>query len=222
MAVMEDVKKIVSQNLVRLRKESNLTQAELAKRINYSDKAISRWEKGEVIPDLETIYALSETFGVPVSAITEKQAETERTEDETPAIRQKILSQIFLLCEIWFVVCVIYVYVKITRETSIWQLFVWGVPASAIVLWFFTRKDKKADVLLFVYASIFVWSLITCVYLHLLAANPWYLFFAGLPLQGLLVIRYIFNYKQNLKRIRLRREKSDPKPEEPSETDEAE
>lgn len=221
MAVMEDVKKIVSQNLVRLRKESNLTQAELAKRINYSDKAISRWEKGEVVPDLETIYALSEAFGVPVGAITEKQQETERTEEQMPAIRQKILSQIFLLCEIWFVVCVIYVYVKITRETSIWQLFVWGVPASAIVLWFTTRKEK-ADVLLFIYASVFVWSFIACVYLHLLAANPWYLFFAGLPLQGLLVIRYIFNYKQNLKRIRLRHEKSDPKPEEPSETDEAE
>ncbi len=221
MAVMEDVKKIVSQNLVRLRKESNLTQAELAKRINYSDKAISRWEKGEVVPDLETIYALSETFGVPVSAITEKQEETERSEDEAPAVRQKVLSQIFLLCEIWFVICVIYVYVKITRETSIWQLFVWGVPASAIVLWFFTRKEK-ADTLLFIYASIFVWSLITCVYLHLMDANPWYLFFAGLPLQGLLVIRYIFNYKQNLKRIRIRHEKNDPKPEEPSETDEAE
>lgn len=219
MAVMEDVKKIVSQNLVRLRKESNLTQAELAKRINYSDKAISRWEKGEVVPDLETIYALSETFGVPVSAITEKQAETERTEDETPAIRQKILSQIFLLCEIWFVICVIYVYVKITRETSIWQLFVWGVPASAIVLWFTTRKEK-ADVLLFIYASVFVWSFIACVYLHLLAANPWYLFFAGLPLQGLLVIRYIFNYKQNLKRIRIRHEKNEPQPEEPDDAEE--
>lgn len=218
---MEDVKKIVSQNIARLRKENALTQAELAKRINYSDKAISRWEKGEVVPDLETIYALSETFGVPVSAITEKQEETERSADEAPAVRQKILSQIFLLCEIWFVICVIYVYVKITRETSIWQLFVWGVPASAIVLWFFTRKEK-ADTLLFIYASIFVWSLITCVYLHLMDANPWYLFFAGLPLQGLLVIRYIFNYKQNLKRIRLRRDKNEPQPEEPSEAKEAE
>ena len=64
---MENVKAIVSQNLLRLRKENNLTQAELAKRINYSDKAISRWEAGEVVPDLETIYALSEVFDVPIS-----------------------------------------------------------------------------------------------------------------------------------------------------------
>ncbi|MBR0507439.1 MAG: helix-turn-helix transcriptional regulator [Clostridia bacterium] len=216
---MEDVKKIVSQNLVRLRKESNLTQAELAKRINYSDKAISRWEKGEVVPDLETIYALSEAFGVPVGAITEKQQETERTEEQTPVIRQRILSQIFLLCEIWFVICVIYVYINITKHTSIWQLFVWSVPASAIVLWFTTRREK-VDVLLFIYASVFVWSFITCVYLHLMASRPWYLFFAGLPLQGLLVIRYIFNYKQNLKRIRIRHEKNEPQPEEPAEAEE--
>lgn len=198
-----------------------MTQAELAKRINYSDKAISRWEKGEVVPDLETIYALSEAFGVPVSAITEKAPETNPTADKVPAIRQRILSQIFLLCEIWFVICVIYVYIKITRQTSIWQLFVWGVPASTLLLWLFTRKERS-DVLLFIYASIFVWSLITCVYLHLMEANPWYLFFAGLPLQGLLIIRYVFNYKQNLKPIRLPRQRRKPEPAAHSETHDAE
>ena len=67
---MEDVKRIVSQNIIRLRKEKGLTQAELAGLINYSDKAVSRWETGDVVPDLETIYALSEVLGVPVSAIT--------------------------------------------------------------------------------------------------------------------------------------------------------
>ncbi len=218
---MEDVKKIVSQNITRLRKDCGLTQAELAKRINYSDKAISRWEKGEVVPDLETIYALSEAFGVPVSLITEKAPETKPEKDEVSATRQRILSQIFLLCEIWFVICVIYVYIKITQQTSIWQLFIWGVPASTLALWFFTRKERSG-VLLFIYASIFVWSLITSVYLHLLDANPWYLFFTGLPLQGLLIIRYIFNYKQSLKPIRLSRQRHKPQPETSDDTEDAE
>lgn len=219
---MEDVKKIVSQNIARLRKESGLTQAELAKQINYSDKAISRWEKGEVVPDLETIYALSEVLGVPVNTITEKAPETNPARDEASAMRQRILSQVFLLCEIWFVISVIYVYIKITRQTSIWQLFVWGVPASTLVLWFFTRKERGQDVLLFIYASVSVWSLITSVYLHLMDANPWYLFFTGLPLQGLLVIRYVFNYKQSLKPIRITRQRSKLQPEENSGPEDAE
>ena len=195
---MENVKRIVSQNLIRLRKEKNMTQAELAKLINYSDKAISRWETGEVVPDLETIYALSEVFEVPVSAITEKQPEEEAEKEPASTLSQKILSQIFLICEIWFIICAIFVYLKISRSTNLWQIFVWGVPATALMLWFFNRKEPL-NVLLFFYASIFTWSFITCVYLHLLDSNPWYIFFIGLPLQGLLIVRYIFNYKQNLK-----------------------
>ncbi len=203
MSAMEDVKAIVSQNITRLRKENGLTQAELAKLIGYSDKAISRWETGDVIPDLETIYALSEVFGAPVSAITEKPREEEDPGLRFSKVSRKVLSQLFLVCEIWFILCAVFVYVKLTKQASLWQIFVWGVPATAFLLWFFNRKEK-ANVLLFVLATVFVWSLIACVYLHLLQANPWYMFFLGLPLQGLLTVRYVFNYKQNLKkRIRL-------------------
>ncbi len=205
--LMENVKQIVSQNLIKLRKENGLTQAELAKLINYSDKAISRWETGEVVPDLETIYALSEVFEVPVSAITEKQSDEKKTDDKAQSLSQKILSQIFLACEIWFIICAIYVYFKISRQSNIWQIFVWGVPATALMLWFFNRKEPL-NVLLFIYATIFVWSFITCVYLHLLDSNPWYLYFIGLPLQGLLIVRYVFNYKQSLApKIRIRGKK---------------
>ncbi|MBQ6676793.1 MAG: helix-turn-helix transcriptional regulator [Clostridia bacterium] len=202
---MEDVKRIVSQNIIRLRKEKGLTQAELAGLINYSDKAVSRWETGDVVPDLETIYALSEVLGVPVSAITEEQSEESAASSPTDVGRM-ILSQIFLVCEIWFVLCAVFVYFKITKQIGIWQLFVWGVPATAFILWFCNRKGRS-NILLLICASVFVWSLITCVYLHLLAANPWYMYFLGIPLQALIVVRYIFNYKQDLKKIRLPRKK---------------
>ncbi|MBO4626989.1 MAG: helix-turn-helix transcriptional regulator [Lachnospiraceae bacterium] len=200
---MENVKAIVSQNLLRLRKENNFTQAELARRINYSDKAISRWEAGEVVPDLETIYALSEVFGVPVSQITEARSE-EADEGSGHEISRKILSQIFLCCEIWFILTALFVYLKISRQTTIWQLFVWAVPCCMLVLWIYNRKER-ANLLLFIYSTIFVWSFTTCIYLHLIESNPWYVFFLGLPAQGLLIIRYLFNYKQNLKGIRLTR-----------------
>lgn len=200
---MENVKAIVSQNLLRLRKENNLTQAELARRINYSDKAISRWEAGEVVPDLETIYALSEVFDVPVSQITEARSKG-ADENRGKELGQKILSQIFLCCEIWLIFTVLFVYIKLTKQINIWQLFVWGVPSCMLVLWFFNRKEK-ANLLLFIYSTVFVWSFTTCIYLHLIESNPWYMFFIGLPAQGLLIIRYLFNYKQNLKGIRLSR-----------------
>ena len=75
---MESLKEIVSKNIINLRKANNLTQLELAKKINYSDKAISRWEKGEVLPDVETIQTLSIVFNVPMSAILESQDENKK------------------------------------------------------------------------------------------------------------------------------------------------
>ena len=52
---MEELKSIIGENLASLRKEKKLTQAELAERFNYTDKAISKWEKGETSPDIETL-----------------------------------------------------------------------------------------------------------------------------------------------------------------------
>lgn len=64
---MSDIRTTVKENLIRLRHEHKLTQLELSQRINYSDKAISRWENGDVTPDVETLAALAELYGVPIT-----------------------------------------------------------------------------------------------------------------------------------------------------------
>lgn len=64
---MPDICETVKENLVRLRHEHKLTQLELAQRINYSDKAVSRWENGDVTPDVATLAALADLYGVPIT-----------------------------------------------------------------------------------------------------------------------------------------------------------
>ncbi len=49
---MEDIKAITAENISKLRVANDMTQAELAKKLNYSDKAISKWERGESLPDV--------------------------------------------------------------------------------------------------------------------------------------------------------------------------
>ena len=49
---MNDLKQIIAHNIIKLRKEKNLTQIEFAQKLNYSDKAISKWERAESSPDL--------------------------------------------------------------------------------------------------------------------------------------------------------------------------
>ena len=61
---MENVKAIIAKNLVELRKSKRMTQQELAEKLNYSDKAISRWEHAETLPDIETLCKVCEIYGV--------------------------------------------------------------------------------------------------------------------------------------------------------------
>ena len=49
---MSEVKQIIGANLTELRKKKHLTQAELASKLNYSDKAISKWEHGDAVPSI--------------------------------------------------------------------------------------------------------------------------------------------------------------------------
>lgn len=57
-------KKSIGSFIAALRKASGLTQRELAERLNVSDKAVSRWEREESLPDLSLIPAIAEIFGV--------------------------------------------------------------------------------------------------------------------------------------------------------------
>ena len=66
---MEDLKIIFARNLIMLRKQMKLTQIELAEKINYSDKAVSKWERGESIPDVSVLLSLASLFGVTIDYI---------------------------------------------------------------------------------------------------------------------------------------------------------
>ena len=59
-----ELKETITANLIKYRKTNSYTQAALAEKINYSDKAVSKWERGESIPDLYTLTLLAELYGI--------------------------------------------------------------------------------------------------------------------------------------------------------------
>ena len=71
---MKEIKDIISNNLIRLRKAHNLTQNELANKLSYSDNMVSRWERGEITPNIETLQKISEFFNIPLSTLIEDDA----------------------------------------------------------------------------------------------------------------------------------------------------
>ena len=63
----EKLKKQLGANIAAYRKSLGLTQAGLAEKLNYSDKAVSKWERAESVPDVLTLTQLAELFDVTVN-----------------------------------------------------------------------------------------------------------------------------------------------------------
>ena len=62
-----EFKKLVSENLQYYRKLNNMTQLQLAETLNYSDKSISKWERGESLPDLYILQSIADLYGITIN-----------------------------------------------------------------------------------------------------------------------------------------------------------
>lgn len=182
---MENIKEIVAHNLVMLRKYHHLTQAELAEKLNFSDKAVSRWEKGEVVPDVETLNKISEVYEIPFAKLFEKDLALEENSVAQPKKswkRNKFIITFLAEMLICFLSVVVFVSIKLARGESYWQIFIWMIVALSIVALVFSWVWKKKPIK-FISMSVLVWSLILAFYLQFIDKNWWLLFILGIPLQ---------------------------------------
>ena len=61
---MQNLKPVIAKNISNLRQKNNMTQGDLASKLNYSDKAVSKWERAESIPDIAVLKELADLFDV--------------------------------------------------------------------------------------------------------------------------------------------------------------
>ena len=185
--IMKDVKQIIAKNLVDLRKKHGLTQNELAQKLNYSDNAVSRWERGELAPSVEVLQSISEVYGVEIDALLRENITNEIEKDSKTQRINKMATIILIVSIIWCVVALLYVYSYKIFHLNLWRAFCWAVPISCVVLLPFNDYWGKY-IYKFVILSVFVWTTLTCIYLQFLVYNLWLIFIVGIPAQIALVI----------------------------------
>lgn len=191
----EKLKKQIGDNIASYRKRLGLTQAGLAEKLNYSDKAVSKWERAESVPDVLTLAALAEVLGVTVNDLL---ADPNELPEETGAVQQAmgrvvektlkrkadkriIVSLSSIL--VWFVALFVYVVVSSLDIPNSWLAFFYAVPANAIVLlslrsaWHDFRWNQ-------ILISAIMWGSVASVYATLLVLggwNVWRIFLLGIP-----------------------------------------
>jgi transcriptional regulator with XRE-family HTH domain len=184
---VEDLKQILAKNITALRQASRMTQLELAEKLNYSDKAISKWERGESIPDVTVLKAIADLFGVTLDYLLEEDhGEKPKPSQESLGYQhrnRKVATGLSVVL-VWFMAILSYVVMDLTVPDNIvrWLPFAYAVPVTMIVwlvfnsIWFNTRRN-------YLIISLLMWTGLACIVLTLSAfvMPVWKLFFLGIP-----------------------------------------
>lgn len=180
---MENINIVIGNNIKELRKIHKLTQNDLAEKLNYSNKAISRWESGEIIPDVMTLNKICDIFQIHITQIFESNLTKKQiTKQYKFQMGNKLAITLLAILMVWLSATITYVYSVITFGDNVWQAFLWAVPISCIVgIVFNSIWGKK--IINFIIISILVWSTLACVYITFLQYNMWLIFMIGIPIQ---------------------------------------
>ena len=194
---IKEFKKVVAQNIYYLRTENHMTQYELGEKLNYSDKAISKWERGDGLPDAYVLNQMSQLFGVTVDYMLTSHSEQSKKVDTQPIKKAKRIVSNIVTAGIFTLALFIFVLIAIgtgynDSKVFYWQVFVYAVPVVAITRIVFASIWERARGV-FLYTSILLWSILATVYLAIGDYDLWILFVLGLPFQ--LIIFLCFKIK---------------------------
>ena len=197
------IKSILAEKLAAYRKRAGMTQAELAEKLNYSDKSISKWERGDGMPDLLVLCRLADLYDVPLDAfLREGPLVRSQTEQHSRHVIITLLSLglVVFISAIAFFIC------YLAKVQVGWLSFIYAVPIGMILLvvfshiWGNTLHQAIA-------VSLLDWSLIASIYISFRAIAPSIsgiamLFMVGAVFQVLIILWYVLMFVRRRNRAR--------------------
>ena len=195
---MEATKNTVAKNIVRLRQASGMTQADLAAKLNYSDKAVSKWERGESLPDVAVLAKIADLFQVSLDWLVRGEVMSAE-----PAVKEKshlnrVMVTIMSMLLVWLVAGLVFMVIHLITGGNVTNIlvFVYAVPACLIVwlvfnsIWFNKRRN-------YLIISLLMWTGLATIFLTvILGGYPmWKLFLLGIPGQIAILVWSRFQRK---------------------------
>ena len=193
---------------MRLRKQMKITQVEFAEKINYSDKAVSKWERGESIPDVAVLKGIAEFFGVSIDFLVSEHSEEEPITEKTKyekSIHNKNHVLISAIVVIAVLICALSVFVSLQSaypenvHYNVIGCFILPLPLYFILLLVFSSVWAKKRLMKIIFVSLLIWSILLVIYciIWMATAKTAYLFFIiGIPAQIITLMSFgIINVK---------------------------
>lgn len=190
---MDEIKQIVAKNIIRLRHAQGMTQMELAEKLNYSDKAVSKWERGDSLPDVTVLKNIADLFQVKIDDLITDSGE--ESPEPLPKDNRKLRNHGFItgmsILLVWLLATLAYVLIDLIwpGTKNHWLAFVCAVPVSMIVwlvfnsIWFNVRRN-------FLIISLLMWSIFAtlCIAFQPYGFNIWLILAVGVPGQAIICL----------------------------------
>ena len=180
---LSELKLISASNIIKLRTEAGLTQAELGEKLNYSDKTISKWERGEAIPDAYVLTQMAEIFGVTVDYLLSSHDAWESPEQQAARQEEAGYSVNMIIASsvlgVWTMALTIFVLLWLF-DIILWETFIVALPVSILTYMVLICVFRRRQHLQFVIAA-FVLSMFILLYFTLPMQKPWQLFLIAIP-----------------------------------------
>ena len=182
----KDYSKIIANNLIELRKAHNLTQLDVAEKLNYTDKSVSKWELGEITPSVEILCQLANLYETTLEKIISEEDILEPHKEKKRDINRATITCLAVSI-VWMLACIAFVYGILSFDISLWTVFAWAVPISCIVALVFNSIWGSAKIGYWI-ISILMWTLLVSAYLQFLTNNLWPIFLLGIPGQIVVIL----------------------------------
>lgn len=201
---MTELRDIIAKNICDLRTGSGMTQLALAEVLNYSDKAVSKWERGESVPDIFMLKRIADYFGVTVDYLLESdhsESIEQTIEHHKFVSRNRFIISFLATALVWLIATFAFVTMLIfSPDLALrpWLMFIYAIPTSATVALVFNsiwgRRKMNYPII-----SVLVWSLLVAVFMSLIiifGINIWPVFILGIPGQAIIIIWSCMKSKQ--------------------------
>ncbi len=184
----------VAENIAYYRKKMNLTQFELAEKLNYSDKSISKWERAEGIPTVVVLKEICDFFGITLNDITNPK----KVKINYKMKKRGLIA--YFYASIAFVVAVILygIFNLIDINFAAWKLIIYAIPIASLVLFVFSIIwNQRIET--YLYLSSFIWTLALSFYVSISIPNKYMIFIIAIPIHLFLLylIRLIYFSKDS-------------------------
>lgn len=189
--ISKEVKPIIAENLTMLRKQKGITQAELAARLDYSDKAVSRWEHGETLPDINVLCELCDFYGVTLDFLVQKgDGQIKKEKQSKNLLINNIVVCLLAVATVWLVATMVFVYGNTMQGKNFWVAFIWAIPVSCVAI-LRLGKEWLSRTAKMVICSVLLWTFITSVVLQFMQYGLWMFYIAGVPAQVIIILKYV-------------------------------